>query len=473
MTGEYTIPFGWDDAQQVFRESLPASTWGELFLQVQQLTSLRLEDGIIRTVSQVRDAGTGVRIVAGANAGFAYCERFDRAGILAAASHAKWMFKNAVDGSIPLPQNQALNGSKQGMRIVDELPGVPMELRAEILHRLNEAARSASDKVTNVTATLMDSAEWVAMFHSDGLTAVDHRPMITLSVQVQVESAGTVRFGRAGFGFRDGFDRFRQLKPEDLATESVRKALLQLEAVEAPAGVMPVVLGPGDPAVLIHESVGHPLEADFVRKRSSAYTDRLGDLVANERCTIIDDGTVPGNRGEVSIDDELVPGERTTLIEAGRLAGFMHDRISAAELDMRLTGNGRRESFRYAPMPRMTTTVLAAGAEEPAEMIEATRSGIYCSGFSGGQVNIASGDFVFVPDEAYRIENGKITVPVRNLTLIGNGPDILSRVDHVGNDFAYSSGTWTCGKGQTVPVGIGMPSVRISEMTVGGGAHEG
>lgn len=472
MTGEYTIPFGWDDAQQVFRESLPASTWGELFLQVQQLTSLRLEDGIVRTVSRARDAGTGVRIVQGANAGFAYCERFDREGILAAASHARWMFNNAVTRRNPMLVHRTLSGSKNGMRVVQGLPDEPMELRAQILHRVDEAARSASDKVTNVTATLMDSAEWVAMFHSDGLSAVDHRPMITLSVQVQVESGGTVRFGRAGFGFREGFNHFNRLQPEDAAVESVRKALLQLEAVEAPAGVMPVVLGPGDPAVLIHESVGHPLEADFVRKRSSAYTDRVGDLVASESCTIMDDGTVAGSRGEVCIDDELVPGEKTTLIEAGRLVGFMHDRISATELSMRCTGNGRRESFRYAPMPRMTTTVLAAGTEDPGEMIAATRSGIYCRGFSGGQVNIASGDFVFVPDEAYRIEDGSITVPVRNLTLIGNGPDILSRVDHVGNDFAYSTGTWTCGKGQTVPVGIGMPSVRISEMTVGGGAHE-
>ena len=465
------IPFDQEQADRIFRSTLKKGHWSDLFLQVQQVTSLRLEDGIIKSVSQSRSAGTGVRVVDGTSAGYAYCETFDPVRIREALEYAQYPASHTdpfVAGkeaplSIPGPVSGAL----------DSLVHTPMQQRASILERVEQAARNASPLVREVTATLTDVLEWVAMYHSAGEWCLDQRPMVVLSVSVQVANGGMVQFGRAGYGFRNGFDYFNLLTPEAAASEAVRKALVQLEARPAPAGRLPVVLAAGDSAVLIHESVGHPLEADFVRKQSSAYAGRLGEDVASPLCTITDDGLMTGCRGEVRVDDEIVNGQRTVLIEKGRLTGFMHDRISALEMGVSTTGNGRRESFRYAPMPRMTTTCLEPGTDDPGELVESTKRGIYCVGFAGGQVNIASGDFVFVPDEAYLIENGNISHPVRNLTLIGNGPDILARVDRVANDFRLSTGTWTCGKGQVVPVGIGMPSIRISEMTVGGSSHVG
>lgn len=463
------IPFDQEQADRIFRSTLKKGHWSDLFLQVQQVTSLRLEDSILKSVSQSRSAGTGVRVVDGTAAGYAYCETFDPGRIREAMEYAQYPATHTAP--MVKHQDRRLSISEPDAGSMESLGHASMQARAAILHRVEQAARNASPLVRDVTATLTDAMEWTAMFHSSGEWCVDQRPMIVLSVSVQVASNGNVQFGRAGYGFRRGFDHFQVLTPENAAAEAVRKALVQLEARPAPAGRLPVVLAAGDSAVLIHESVGHPLEADFVRKQSSTYAGRLGEVVASPLCTITDDGLMAGCRGEVRVDDEIVEGQRTVLIEKGTLTGFMHDRISAEEMGVSPTGNGRRESFRHAPMPRMTTTCLEPGTDEPGELVASTRRGIYCVGFAGGQVNIASGDFVFVPDEAYLIENGSISHPVRNLTLIGNGPDILARVDRVATDFRLSTGTWTCGKGQVVPVGIGMPSIRIAEMTVGGADH--
>jgi len=469
MPADWPIPFGWAEARSVFSDIFRKGQTADLYLQVRVTTSLRLEDDIIRSASRTRAAGTGIRVVEGESTGYSHCDGFDVDRIRETGRFAAAMATQSAP-RVPV----AMRPVEADSRYHQQRPigREEMATRTAILKQALAGARAMGSEIGNVTATLVDTEEWILMVDSEGRMAWDHRPMITLSVSAQAVRNTTTRFGRGGVGGRAGFELFDTVcTPEEAGREAARQAVTMLDAKSAPAGLMPVVLAAGESGVLIHESVGHPLEADFVRKRASAYTGRIGEQVASELCSVVDDGTIPGNRGSLTVDDEAVPTRRTVLIENGRLVGFMHDRLSARTLNADPTGNGRRESYEVPPMPRMRTTYLDRGDEAPEDIIRSVKKGIYCVQFAGGQVNIASGDFVFVPSEAYLIENGKITAPVTNLTLIGNGPDVLTKVDRVGADFRVSTGTWICGKGQTVPVGIGMPTVRVRELTVGGASH--
>ncbi len=460
-----SIPLTWDQAQRLFSRELNHGNYADLFLQYSVTTSVRLEDGIIRSASRSVSLGTGVRVVQGDSVGYAYCESFEPSDISDSLKHAAAIAgsgKPVIAKTSSVVEVGAFYPQQQPLSAVSD------ERRGKVVRDVLNGCKSREASVDEVQVSLIDTVDQISMFNSLGEMATDQRPMITLSVTAKVTADGRVWFGRGGIGARSGFELFDVCSPAEVGQEAVRQGEVMVRAGAAPAGRMPVVLGAGDSGVLIHESVGHPLEADFVRKGSSAYTGRLGEQVASSLCSVIDDGTIAGDRGSLGVDDELVPTQRTVLIEEGVLTRFMQDRISATQLGVPLTGNGRRESFRYPPMPRMRCTLLDSGTADPSDIVSSVKDGIYCVSFAGGQVNIASGDFVFVPQEAYRIENGALGEPVRNLTLIGNGPDVLTRLDMLGNDFKRSTGTWMCGKGQMVPVGIGMPTARISEMTVGG-----
>ena len=338
-----------------------------------------------------------------------------------------------------------------------------------MIEQAEKAAREYDPHVIKASVALADSISTIQIATSEGRLLRDTRPMMRFTVSVVAEKNGNRQIGISGGGGRIGSEYFRnRMSPVDHGREAARQSILLLEAIDAPAGPMEIILAPAESGILLHESVGHPLEADFIRKGTSAYTERVGDKVASELVTVIDNGTVENDRGSINFDDEGTIPSATVLIEKGILKGYMHDRISAEFFGAALTGNGRRESYKYPPVPRMTVTYLANGTSEPEEILRSTGRGIYCKSFRGGQVDISNGDFVFVPIEAYLVENGRVTAPVKNLSLIGNGPNVLSKVTMVGNDFAFSDGRWTCGKGQHVPVGTGLPTVKISEITVGG-----
>jgi TldD protein len=338
-----------------------------------------------------------------------------------------------------------------------------------LLHQLDQAARRMDPRVKDVMVRLSGEYDVVMILNSLGLRAADIRPLVTVTVRIIVEENGRREEGFAGGGARSGYEIFSGVQAMQFVEKAVRQALTNLAAIPAPAGTMPVVVGPGWPAVLLHEAVGHGLEGDFNRKGSSAFSNRVGEKVASELCTVVDDGTIQGRRGSLSIDDEGTPSQRTVLIEKGILKQYMQDQLNAKLMKVAPTGNGRRESYASPPLPRMTNTYMLAGESDPQEIIASVQKGIYAVDFSGGQVDITSGKFVFVASEAYLIENGKITQPIKGASLIGNGPDVLTKVTMVGNDLKLDSGIGTCGKaGQTVPVGVGQPTLKIEAMTVGG-----
>jgi TldD protein len=345
----------------------------------------------------------------------------------------------------------------------------PLRIKTGWIEEAEQAARAFDSRVVKVTASIIDRSSTIQIVTSEGALLRDTRPMMRLSVSAVAEKGTSRQIGISSGGGRIGNEYFTsRLSPADHGREAARQSVLLLSAVNAPAGPMELILAPAESGVLLHESVGHPLEADFIRKGTSAYTGRIGDRVASELVTVIDDGTITNDRGSLNFDDEGTIPEKTVLIENGTLVGYMHDRISATIFDAPLTGNGRRESYKFPLAPRMTTTYLAGGTHDPEAIFRSTKRGIYCKSFRGGQVDISNGDFVFVPVEAHLVEDGRVTAPVKNLTLIGNGPDVLSKVTMVGNDFAFSDGRWTCGKGQQIPVGVGLPTVKISAITVGG-----
>jgi TldD protein len=337
------------------------------------------------------------------------------------------------------------------------------------MRRADEAARSFDSSISRVDIGFVDELKHVAIFTSDGRMTSDVQPLVRLNVTCLSERDGSRQTARWGGGGRMGMPYFEQSPPEEVAREAARQAVLLQSAAEAPAGTFPVVLAAGDSGILLHEAIGHGLEADFNRKKTSNYADRVGDSVASELCTLVDEGTIKDSRGSINVDDEgNLPG-KNVLIERGVLQGYLQDRISAQAMGARPTGNGRRQSFKHYPMPRMTNTYMLAGEDAPDEIIRSVQKGIYCVAFSGGQVNISNGDFVFSVTEGYLVEDGRITAPIRNVNLIGNGPDVLTKVTAVGHDLKLSDGRWTCGKdGQQVPVGVGIPTVLISGMTVGG-----
>jgi TldD protein len=440
---------------------------GELYFQHQRHESWSLEDGIVKDGAFSVDKGVGVRAVAGEKTGFAYAEDILLPSLKAATEAARSITRQGQSGQVPAPFRldvPARYGADDPIRSMGD------EAKVAVLSRVDAAARAEDPRVKEVNVRLTASHECVLVMASDGTMAADVRPLVRLDVSVIVEQGGRRERGSAGAGGRYDLTRLTGgSQPEELAAEAVRTALVNLEAEDAPAGPMTVVLGPGWPGVLLHEAVGHGLEGDFNRKGSSAFSNRIGEQVASPLCTVVDDGTIDGRRGSLTVDDEGTGTQATVLIENGILKGYMQDKQNARLMGVAPTGNGRRQSYAHVPMPRMTNTFMRPGAHDPEEIIASVDEGIYAVNFGGGQVDITSGRFVFSATEAYRIHKGRLGAPIRGATLIGNGPEVMTRISMVGNDLELDRGVGVCGKdGQSVPVGVGQPTLKIDEVVVGG-----
>jgi TldD protein len=445
----------------------PGVDFGDLYFQHSRRESWTVEDGIVKDGAHSIEQGVGVRAISGEKTGFAYSDDIRAEALLESANAARAISRDG--GAHPAGQRVSVPG-RQLYAPQDPIEGMPADEKVSALRALDALVRAADPRVRQVVVSLSGAVDTVLVARSDGVLAADVRPLVRCNVQVFVEENGRRESGYAGFGGRYGYSElFAAGKPEAMAREALRQALLSLEAVDAPAGTMPVVLGPGWPGVLLHEAVGHGLEGDFNRKGTSVFSGRMGQRVAAPGVTIVDDGTISGRRGSLNIDDEGTVTQCTTLIEDGILVGYMQDTLNARLMGQKPTGNGRRESFAHLTMPRMTNTYMLAGNHDPAEMIASVKRGLYAPNFGGGQVDITSGKFVFSASEAYLIEDGKITRPVKGATLIGNGPEVMNKVSMIGNDLELDAGVGVCGKdGQSVPVGVGQPSLKIDSMTVGG-----
>jgi TldD protein len=465
-------PSGLDDGRldRVFGDVLAhAVDFADLYFQLTHQESWSLEDGIVKDGSASIDQGVGVRALAGEKTGFAYSDEI-LLPALTEASHAARAI--ALQGG---QRRVAAWQARSGHQLyLPQDPGAALATADKVawLERVDRAARRMDPRVVHVTASAIALHEVVLIATSDGELAADVRPLVRFNVSVLVEQGGRREQGYAGAGGRFTLaELVAGDRPLELAREAVRQALVNLEAVPAPAGSMTVVLGPGWPGILLHEAIGHGLEGDFNRKGTSAFANRIGEQVAARECTVVDDGTLARRRGSLNIDDEGTPTQCTMLIENGVLRGYMQDRLNARLMGVAPTGNGRRESFAHVTLPRMTNTYMRPGPHAPEEIIASVERGIYAVNFGGGQVDITSGKFVFSASEAYAIENGRIGRPLKGATLIGNGPDVLTRVAMVGNDLKLDEGVGTCGKdGQSVPVGVGQPTLRIDGLTVGGTA---
>jgi TldD protein len=441
--------------------------FGDLYFQHSRRESWSIEDGIVKTGAHAIEQGVGVRAISGEKTGFAYSGDISAVALQDAARAARAI---ANDGKALAPQSLAPQSSRVLYPAIDPVEALASDEKVAALRAVDALVRSLDPRVRQVTVSLTGAVDTVLIARSDGILAADVRPLVRLNVQVIVEQNGRRESGYAGFGGR--YD-YRELlgngQPEKFAREALRSALLNLEAVDAPAGVMPVVLGNGWTGVLLHEAVGHGLEGDFNRKGTSTYAGRMGQRVASPGVTIVDDGTLQGRRGSLNCDDEGQQTQCTTLIEDGVLTGYMQDSLNARLMGAAPTGNGRRESFAHTVMTRMTNTYMLPGQDDPQDMIRSVKRGLYAVNFGGGQVDITNGKYVFSATEAYLIEDGKVTAPVKGATLIGNGPETMQKVTMIGHDFALDAGVGVCGKdGQSVPVGVGQPSVLISEITVGG-----
>ena len=448
--------------------------YADLYFEYRTNDQVRLEEGLVKHASVSTANGVGARVLAEDKTGYAFTDDVTIKNLDSAVRTANLI---ADDRGSDLP---ARVPSPAAMRhdlypVPDSFPDIPLERKISVLQDLDRFARKADPRVKGVFATLLMENKVVLIASSQGWVLGDLQPLVRCNVQCIVEDRGQRQAGFFGWGGRMSLDDCTAGDQcEANAREAVRQALVNLEAVAAPAGPMDVVLGPGWPGVLLHEAIGHGLEADFNRRKTSAFSGRVGERVATDLCTVVDDGTLPSRRGSLNVDDEGTPTQRTVLIEKGILRGYMHDRLNAALLGMELTGNGRRESYAHVPMPRMTNTFMLAGDDDPDDIIRSVKDGIYAVSFGGGQVDITSGKFVFSANEAYRIEDGRVTHPVRDATLIGNGPDVLTRVSRVGADLALDHGVGTCGKdGQGVPVGVGLPTIRVDQVVVGGTAVGG
>lgn len=442
----------------------------DLYFQSTHSETWVLEDGIIKGGSYNIDRGVGVRAMSGEKTGFAYSDDILMPALDQAAQAAKSISKTGGHQAIKTWRKTA--GHELYLPI-NPLTSLNENEKIALLQRVDAYARKLDPRVIQVNVNLASEYETVLVMASDGHLAADVRPLVRLNVSVVVEQNGRREQGYAGGGGRYDYLYFLE---NDLASsyarEAVRQALVNLEAIDAPAGTMPVVLGPGWPGVLLHEAVGHGLEGDFNRKGTSVFSGKIGQQVASTLCTVVDDGTLPNRRGSLNVDDEGVPTQCTVLIEKGILRNYIQDKRNARLMGMQSTGNGRRESYAHTPMPRMTNTYMLPGKSSPEDIIASVKKGIYAVNFGGGQVDITSGKFVFSASEAYLIENGKITKPVKGATLIGNGPDVLTKVSMVGNDLKLDAGIGICGKdGQSVPVGVGQPTLRVDALTVGGTNH--
>ncbi|MCO6058192.1 metalloprotease TldD [Pseudomonas sp. MOB-449] len=445
----------------------PGIDAADLYFQGQISESWVLEDGIVKEGSFHLDQGVGVRAQSGEKTGFAYSNAITADALRQAARAARSISRAGQEGRVQAfasPHITRLYDSSSPLDVISRAEKV------ELLKKVDAATRALDPRIQQVTVSMAGVWERILIAASDGSLGADVRPLVRFNVSVIVEQNGRRERGGHGGGGRTDYRYFLQEdRAMGYAREALRQALVNLEAVPAPAGTLPVVMGAGWSGVLLHEAVGHGLEGDFNRKGSSAYSGRIGERVASSLCTIVDDGTLAYRRGSLSVDDEGTPTQCTTLIENGVLKGYMQDKLNARLMKVARTGNGRRESYAHLPMPRMTNTYMLAGQSDPQEIIASVERGIYCANLGGGQVDITSGKFVFSTSEAYLIENGRITTPVKGATLIGNGPEAMSRVSMVGNDLALDSGVGTCGKdGQSVPVGVGQPTLKIDAMTVGG-----
>lgn len=445
----------------------PGIDAADLYFQSQVSETWVLEDGIVKEGSFNLDQGVGVRAQSGEKTGFAYSNAISLDALTQAAQAARSISRAGQQGRVQAfvsPQITQLYAEGNPLDVMSRAEKV------ELLQRIDRATRALDPRIKQVTVSLAGVWDRILVAAHDGSLSADIRPLVRFNVSVIVEQNGRRERGGHGGGGRTDYRYFLdEDRAMSYAREALRQALVNLEAIAAPAGSMPVVMGAGWSGVLLHEAVGHGLEGDFNRKGSSAYSGKVGQKVASSLCTIVDDGTLAGRRGSLSVDDEGTPTQCTTLIENGVLKGYMQDKLNARLMGVAATGNGRRESYAHLPMPRMTNTYMLAGESDPEEIIRSVKKGIYCANLGGGQVDITSGKFVFSTSEAYLIEDGRITAPVKGATLIGNGPEAMSRVSMVGNDLALDSGVGTCGKdGQSVPVGVGQPTLKIDTITVGG-----
>ena len=443
--------------------------YADLYFQATRHESWVLEDGIVKEGSHNIEQGVGVRAVSGEKSGFAYSDEIVLPALTQAAQSARAIARSGQNNQVKAWQPA---NTHQLYLPSDPLDSMKAEDKINLLRMLDAEARKQDPRVKQVIVSLSGVQDIVMVAASDGTLNADVRPLVRMNVSVIAEDGTRREQGSTGGGGRVGYEYcLEDERGLNFAREAVRQALVNLEAVDAPAGSMPVVLGPGWPGVLLHEAVGHGLEGDFNRKGSSAFSGRIGEKVASSLCTVVDDGTMLNRRGSLNIDDEGVPSQQTVLIENGILKGYMQDKLNARLMGVASTGNGRRESYAHLPMPRMTNTYMLPGEHDPQEIIASVDKGIYAVNFGGGQVDITSGKFVFSANEAYLIEKGKVTRPVKGATLIGNGPEALNEVSMVGNDLELDTGVGVCGKeGQSVPVGVGQPTLKLDSLTVGGTA---
>ncbi|MBI3525670.1 MAG: metalloprotease TldD [Betaproteobacteria bacterium] len=440
--------------------------YADLYFQYARSEGWSLEEGIVKSGSFNIEQGVGVRAVAGEKTAFAYSDEISLAALQGAAQATRAIAAQGGEGRAPLLQHRS---ALPMYAAHDPIAALADAEKVRLLERLEAYARAADSRVVEVMASLAGTWEVVLVARSDGQMAADVRPLVRVSVSVIMAEHGKREQGSAGGGGRFDYAYFSDAVLRDYAEKAVHQASVNLAAQPAPAGTMTVVLGSGWPGILLHEAIGHGLEGDFNRKGSSAFAGRIGERVAAKGVTVVDDGTIPDRRGSLSVDDEGNPTQRTVLIDDGILTGYLQDSLNARLMGVAPTGNGRRESFAHLPLPRMTNTYMLNGGRNPEEIIASVKKGIYAANFGGGQVDITSGKFVFSAAEAYLIENGRITTPVKGATLIGNGPDVLQRVTMIGNDMALDPGVGTCGKeGQSVPVGVGQPTLKIEGLTVGG-----
>lgn len=470
---EFLTPNGLNEAalDKVFAELLSTdTTLADLYFQAARYESWGLEEGIVKSGSYSIERGVGVRSVCGDQTGFAYSDEISLPALLDSARAARAISRAGQSGKVQAWKAQLPARHLYGLS--DPLASLSEVDKIDLLQRMDAKARAASPYVKQVMASLVAVHEIILIVDEQGRMTADVRPLVRTNVSVIVERNGQTESASSGGGGRFDLDYFMQNhRADEFAEEAVRQALVNLDAQAAPAGTMTVVLGSGWPGVLLHEAIGHGLEGDFNRKGTSAFSGRMGEQVASKGITVVDDGTLEQRRGSLTVDDEGTETQCTTLIEDGILKGYMLDRQNAALMGTKSTGNGRRQSYSHLTMPRMTNTYMRAGEYDPAEIIASVDKGVYAVNFSGGQVDITSGKFVFSASEAYLIENGKATRPLKNATLIGNGPDVLTRVSMVGNDLALDAGIGVCGKdGQSVPVGVGQPTLRVDGLTVGGTA---
>ncbi|WP_295624307.1 metalloprotease TldD [uncultured Nitrosomonas sp.] len=443
--------------------------YADLYFQYSRSEGWMLEEGIVKSGSFNIEQGVGVRAISGEKTGFAYSDDISMPALVSAAQATRAIANQGAMHSVQVAKRNDVDQKTHLYLPEDPIASLKDADKVALLEKIERYTRKLDSRITQVVASLAGEYEVILVTRSDGLLAADVRPLVRLSLQVIAEENGRREQGVAGGGGRFSYAYFTDEILQDYAQKAVHQAIVNLDARPAPAGTMTVVLGSGWPGILLHEAIGHGLEGDFNRKGSSAFSGRIGERVAAPGVTVVDDGTIPRRRGSLNIDDEGNPTQCTVLIEDGILKGYLQDSLNARLMDSSVTGNGRRESFAHIPMPRMTNTYMLNGDKDPAEIIASVKRGLYAANFGGGQVDITSGKFVFSAAEAYMIEDGKITYPVKGATLIGNGPDVLTRVSMIGNDMLLDPGVGTCGKeGQSVPVGVGQPTLRIDGLTVGG-----